>query len=1401
MHRRIKRRKTNASGNAEDVDTGASGSMTAPIETNSVGSGSSPTETNNNASTGNCYEVFLSFRGLDTRHGFADHLYHGLFTAGIDTFRDDDELRQGEYIKPELLAAIRNSKISIPILSVNYGTSSWCLDELVQIMECKNNKKQIVLPIFYKVKPADVRYQKGNFGDAFHERERRLLERHSFDPAILEKWKQALLEVSNLKGYETDGSEAQLVKSVVRNVLNELKKKFELIISKNLVGIDSHVKNVMELLDDKSHALLFVGIHGMGGIGKTTLAKTIYNKLSNQFEHRSFIADIRESWKRGAHDLQNQLIFDISNQKNEVCNKDEGINFISSRFKDRKVLLLLDDVDNVDQVKCLAGNHDWFSLGSKIIITARNERILDLAGVDHNYGLTELDPDQSLILFSKHAFRRDFPPSEFEGLTREVVSTAGGLPLSLEVLGSLCCGRESREWRDMIKKLEKVPRKEVQEKLRISYDALDYEQKQIFLDIACLLIGIDKRIAFYMWDACDFFPGENIEVLRFMSLIKIGDDLKLRMHDQLRDLGRVIVREENQPQPWHRSRLWDSEEALKVLKRNKGTEKIEAIDLSKGNIVGSGKTTKQDGDIYTAKQFKNMTILRFLYMKGAHLSGDFEDSMEELKWLRWPNCPMNFEVNNFHVEQLAVIELPFGEINEKWEGWSFFKMAEKLQYLDLSNCESLENTDFLSAFKKLEVLILNGCKRLKQIEASIGDMEALLRLELCRCVSLTKLPAEIGKLKELEQLLLRGTRSLSALPDSIGSLENLEILEISESDIRELPNSIGRLRKLRELHARSCINLNGEMAESMCNLSSLQHLDFLCCFKLQSLSDLPSSLTNLGITCRNRKLPWLTHLTHLKELRVWSCNSLECIQVLPSTCSQPTDVEESKSPESLNTPFKLEILKVRVCYSIKTLDVLQFIHLMILYVEKCDNLLEIRGLDKSIYLESLTVTYCNSIERLDLRKFEDMKKLNVEGCNKLAEIQDLDKSEYLESSDIELCTSTKRLDLPKCRRLKEVNTRGCKNLVKIEGLDRLECLERLDIHQCTLIERLDFPKFGRLKELDAGECEKLAEIQGLDGLEYLERLDIEGCTLIKRLDLPKSGRLKELKLKGCINLAEIQGLNRLEYLQMLHIHWCTSMEGLDLLKFRRLKELNAEGCENLAKIQGLDRSEYLERLDITWCTSMGRLDLPKSGRLNELKVGGCKNLVEIQGLDRSEHLESLDITGCTSIERLDLPKSGSLKKLTAGGCKNLVEIQSLDRLEFLERLDVSKCTSIGRLDLPKSGSLKILNAYSCKKLVEIQSLERLEYLEILDISRCTSIERLLLPKSRSLKKLKARDCKSLIEIQGLDRLEFLEELNIIGCKSLKTIPELSGMQIYRYFEITDGKTRALGSDYMDDSDE
>lgn len=158
----LNKKKANVHANAENSDTGACDSLTTPTETNSSVSGSTQIETTNGASSSstepsrNYYDVFLSFSGKDTRNKFTDHLYHKLVDTGISTFRDNNELHQGKKISPDLFAAIENSKISIPILSVNYGTSKWCLNELVRMMECQYKTEHIVLPIFYNVEPSHV---------------------------------------------------------------------------------------------------------------------------------------------------------------------------------------------------------------------------------------------------------------------------------------------------------------------------------------------------------------------------------------------------------------------------------------------------------------------------------------------------------------------------------------------------------------------------------------------------------------------------------------------------------------------------------------------------------------------------------------------------------------------------------------------------------------------------------------------------------------------------------------------------------------------------------------------------------------------------------------------------------------------------------------------------------------------------------------------------------------------------------------------------------------------------------------------------------------------------------------------------------------------------------------------
>lgn len=143
------------------------------------------------------YDAFLSFRGIDTRYTFADHLYTALNCAGIRTFRDTPELQSGEVISRALPRAIHESKIYIVVLSENYASSPWCLDELVEILNCYKTMGRLVIPVFYNIAPSVVRHQTGSFEEAFR---KHLLH---FETEKINKWHLTLTEVAGFSGYDT----------------------------------------------------------------------------------------------------------------------------------------------------------------------------------------------------------------------------------------------------------------------------------------------------------------------------------------------------------------------------------------------------------------------------------------------------------------------------------------------------------------------------------------------------------------------------------------------------------------------------------------------------------------------------------------------------------------------------------------------------------------------------------------------------------------------------------------------------------------------------------------------------------------------------------------------------------------------------------------------------------------------------------------------------------------------------------------------------------------------------------------------------------------------------------------------------------------------------------------------
>jgi hypothetical protein len=145
---------------------------------------------------GKIYDVFLSFRGEDTRAKFISHLYTTLENAGIYVFRDDDEIQRGDHISVSLLRAIGKSRISVVVLSRNYANSRWCMLELENIMYISRTQGMVVVPVFYEIDPSEVRHQTRKFGEDFES----LLSKMSVDTPKLSNWKTALAEVGGTAG-------------------------------------------------------------------------------------------------------------------------------------------------------------------------------------------------------------------------------------------------------------------------------------------------------------------------------------------------------------------------------------------------------------------------------------------------------------------------------------------------------------------------------------------------------------------------------------------------------------------------------------------------------------------------------------------------------------------------------------------------------------------------------------------------------------------------------------------------------------------------------------------------------------------------------------------------------------------------------------------------------------------------------------------------------------------------------------------------------------------------------------------------------------------------------------------------------------------------------------------------
>jgi len=365
--------------------------------------------------------------------------------------------------------------------------------------------------------------------------------------------------------------DAELVELIVSRVQTLLDYK-DLFITQFPVGLDSHVEKVIGCIANNSTKVCMIGIWGMGGSGKTTIAEAIYNRLYHTFIGKSFIHNIREDCDglSGGHiHLQENLLYDVLKSNLEVKNVGMGRTLIKNRFCPKKLLIVLDDVNEFGQLQNLCGNREWFGQGTVIIITTRDVHLLKLLKVNYVYETDGMNENDSLELFGWHAFRGEKPIQDFNEVARNVVGYCGGLPLALSVLGSYLSQRTGEEWKSVLSKLKRFPIDEVQSKLKISFDCLrDDLEKEIFLNVCCFFIGKERGYVTQILNGCGLHADIGITVLIERGLIKVERNNKLEMHALLRDMGREIIRQSWPKEPEKRSQLWFQDDVIHVLKEN-----------------------------------------------------------------------------------------------------------------------------------------------------------------------------------------------------------------------------------------------------------------------------------------------------------------------------------------------------------------------------------------------------------------------------------------------------------------------------------------------------------------------------------------------------------------------------------------------------------------------------------------------------------------------------------------------------------------------------------------------------------------------------------------------------------------------------------------------------------------